>query len=90
MFVPYNSINKKYYIDLYNLINIFENCIIIIYIYMKTVYTDGYFNISKKYGADKHETYSCIINLHHDIVIPHHGEIDKEAAGIPSELTNVI
>ena len=31
-------------------------------------------------GADKHETYSCIIDLHQDIVIPHHDEIDKEIA----------
>ena len=44
----------------------------------------------KRLGADKHETYSCIIDLHQDIVIPHHDEIDKEIAGIPSELTNVI
>ena len=28
----------------------------------------------KRLGADKHETYSCIIDLHQDIVIPH----DKE------------
>ena len=32
----------------------------------------------KRLGADKHETYSCIIDLHQDIVIPHHDEIDKE------------
>ena len=44
----------------------------------------------KRLGADKHETYSCILDLHQDIVIPHHDEIDKEIAGIPSELTNVI
>ena len=28
----------------------------------------------KRLGADKHETYSCILDLHQDIVIPH----DKE------------
>ena len=31
-------------------------------------------NELKRLGADKHETYSCIIDLHQDIVIPH----DKE------------
>jgi len=43
----------------------------------------------KRLGADKHETYSCILDLHQDIVIPYHDEIDKEIAGIPSKLTNV-
>ena len=45
-------------------------------------------NELKRLGADKHDTYSCIIDLHQDIVIPHHDEIDKENAGIPSVLTN--
>ena len=45
-------------------------------------------NELKRLGADKHDTYSCIIDLHQDIEIPHHDEIDKENAGIPSVLTN--
>jgi len=45
-------------------------------------------NELKRLGADKHDTYSCILDLHQDIVIPHHDEIDKENSGIPSILTN--
>ena len=45
-------------------------------------------NELKRLGADKHDTYSCILDLHQDIDIPYHDEIDKENAGIPSILTN--
>jgi len=45
-------------------------------------------NELKRLGADKHDTYSCILDLHQDIEIPYHDEIDKENAGIPSVLTN--
>ena len=45
-------------------------------------------NELKRLGADKHDIYSSILDLHQDIVIPHHDEIDKENAGIPSVLTN--
>ena len=45
-------------------------------------------NELKRLGADKHDIYSSILDLHQDIEIPHHDEIDKENAGIPSVLTN--
>lgn len=43
----------------------------------------------KRLGIDTNDTYASIIDMHEDITIPYHTEIDKETAGIPSTLTNI-
>lgn len=43
----------------------------------------------KRLGIDKNDNYSSIIDMHEDIIIPIHSELDKENAGIPSTLTNI-
>ena len=43
----------------------------------------------KRLGIHKNDNYSSIIDMHEDIIIPTHSELDKENAGIPSTLTNI-
>lgn len=43
----------------------------------------------KRLGIEKNDNYSSIIDMHEDIYIPIHNEVDKENAGIPSTLTNI-
>ena len=37
-------------------------------------------------GAMNDENYSCILDLHKDIKIPEHDDLDLEAAGLPNEI----
>ena len=37
-------------------------------------------------GAMNDENYACILDLHKDIKIPEHDDLDLEAAGLPNEL----
>ena len=41
-------------------------------------------------GGMNHENIAPILDLHQDIALDECGEFDKEQAGVPSELTNVI
>jgi len=43
----------------------------------------------KRLGIETNDNFACIIDMHQDIIIPEHGETDKEIAGIPSTLTNI-
>jgi hypothetical protein len=42
-----------------------------------------------KLGAKNNDTYASILDLVQDIPIPHHEQIDRENAGIPSAFTNI-
>ena len=42
-----------------------------------------------KLGAAQNDTYSVILDLVQDIPVPHHEQIDRENAGIPSAFTNI-
>ena len=41
-------------------------------------------------GASSNPNLECIMDMVQDVVIPHHGEFDKDDAGIPSDLTNTV
>ena len=43
----------------------------------------------KRLGIEKNDNFACIVDMHQDITIPDHSEVDKELAGIPSTLTNI-
>jgi len=42
-----------------------------------------------KLGAKNNDTYASILDLVQDIPVPHHEQIDRENAGIPSAFTNI-
>ena len=47
-------------------------------------------NEMKRLGGLNDDNYGCILDMHEDIVIPEHNDLDLEAAGLPNKLfTNI-
>lgn len=47
-------------------------------------------NEMKRLGGLEDDNYGCILDMHEDIVIPEHNDLDLEAAGLPNKLfTNI-